>query len=258
MRKPFIAGNWKMNKNVADARHFTAQLMPGLLEYPTVDRVLCPPFTDLLTVGALLKGTDIGLGAQNMHWQDSGAFTGEISPEMVAEMCQYVIIGHSERRTLFGETDQTVNLKAKAALVHELLPIICVGETLEEYERGETGRVISRQIRAGLDQVSSSLPADKYGSLIIAYEPVWAIGTGKPSTPESAAAVIKDVIRAELAMIFGSDAAQMMRILYGGSVNGKNAAEFMSEAEIDGALVGGASLKITDFLQIVEAALTKK
>ncbi len=254
MRKPFIAGNWKMNNTVADARLFVSDLIPSLLDYSSVDRVLCPPFTNLLAVSALLKGTDIYLGAQNMHWQVSGAFTGEISPEMVAELCQYVIIGHSERRAFFGETDETVNLKVKAAVDHHILPIICVGETLEEYEKEETSTVISRQIRNGLVGLAEMLHANEYGSFIIAYEPIWAIGTGKPSTPEFAASVIQHVIRKELAALFGAEAAQNIRVLYGGSVNGKNAAEFMAEREIDGALVGGASLKAADFVQIVQAA----
>jgi triosephosphate isomerase len=216
--------------------------------------VLCPPYTSLLAVAALLEGTDIGLGAQNMHWELSGAYTGEISPAMLAEYCHYVIIGHSERRIYFGETDETVNRKTRAALSHGLAPIVCVGETLEEYEAGRTAEVVSRQMRLGLSGIGGMFESGAANAFVIAYEPVWAIGTGRPSTAEGAAAVVREIIRPALTELFGAETAQAVRVLYGGSVKGSNAAEYFREAEIDGALVGGASLKAGDFLQIVQAA----
>jgi len=254
MRKPFVAGNWKMFKNVAEARGLVSELVPALQGIDRVEKVLCPPFTDLMAVSALLEGTDIGLGAQNMHWETSGAFTGEISPSMVAELCRYVIIGHSERRTYFGETDETVNRKIKAAFSHGLIPIVCIGETLDEYEAGVTADVVSRQLRRGLAEIHDLVRQAGPDSLIIAYEPVWAIGTGKPSTPEGAAQVIREMIRPVLVELFDTDVAQATRVLYGGSVNGKNAQEYFAQSEIDGGLVGGASLKVADFTQIVQAA----
>jgi triosephosphate isomerase len=252
MRKPFVAGNWKMFKTVAEARHLVSELVPALQVIPGVEKVLCPPFTSLLAAAALLEGTDIGLGAQNMHWELSGAFTGEVSPTMLAELCQYVILGHSERRTYFGETDESVNRKVQAALAHELTPIVCVGETLDEYEAGRTAEVVSRQVRLGL--AGLSFAAEGSPPLVIAYEPVWAIGTGRASTVEGASKVLREVIRSALAELFGASTAQAVRVLYGGSVNAKNAAEFFADAEIDGALVGGASLKAAEFTQIVQAA----
>jgi triosephosphate isomerase len=218
-----------------------------------VDKVLCPPFPALLAVSALLQGTDIGLGAQNLHWEESGAYTGEVAPNMVAEFCQYVIIGHSERRAYFGETDETVNKKVHAALAHDLTPIVCVGETEDEYESDQTGEVVRRQISQGLADVD---PA-KAAGIIVAYEPIWAIGTGKASSGENANAVLADYIRPALADLFGGDTAQAIRIQYGGSVKGNNADEFFGQPEIDGALVGGASLKADDFVAIVQAAAPK-
>ncbi|HSQ26519.1 MAG TPA: triose-phosphate isomerase [Anaerolineales bacterium] len=254
MRKPFVAGNWKMNKTVAEARHLVSELVPVLQEIQGVEKVLCPTFPCLLPVSALLEGTGIGLGAQNMYWQESGAYTGEISPSMVAEFCQYVILGHSERRKYFSEMDETVNLKVKAALKHNLIPIVCVGETLEEYEAGLTAEVVSRQIRQGLVGIGEVLDLTNHTDIVVAYEPVWAIGTGKPSTAEGASQVISKVIRKTLAELFGEAFSQKVRVLYGGSVTGSNAAEYFSDAEIDGALVGGASLKVSDFSLIVKAA----
>lgn len=251
MRQPFVAGNWKMYKTIAEARHLVSELVPGLQAVRGVEKVLCPPFTALLAVRSLLEGTDIGLGAQNLHWEASGAFTGEISPLMVAELCQYVIIGHSERRAYFGETDASVNRKVQAALLHGIKPIVCVGETLEEYESERTTEVVSRQVREGL----ARLDLNDGSSLIIAYEPVWAIGTGRAATPEGANAVIADVIRASLTDLFGEGIANEVRVLYGGSVKAANAAEFFVQPEIDGALVGGASLKADEFVPIVQAAL---
>ena len=226
-----------------------AELLPGLQAVPEVDRVLCPPFTSLMAVAAMLSGTSIGLGAQNMHWEPSGAFTGEISAQMVKEFCQYVILGHSERRAYFGETDETVNRKTQAAVSNGLLPIVCVGETLAENEGGRTREVVTRQMLAGL----KGLKMDNPGRLVIAYEPVWAIGTGKAASGAGAQEVIGGMIRTTLKDLFGADAAQAIRILYGGSVTGANGAEFFGQPDIDGALVGGASLK-PDFIQIVKAA----
>jgi len=254
VRRPFVAGNWKMFKNVAEARHLVSELVPGLQGVEGVEKVLCPPFTSLLAVAALLEGTDIGLGAQNMHWETSGAYTGEISPPMVAETCRYVILGHSERRALFGETDLMINRKVKSALSHGLTPIVCIGETLDEYESKKTVDVISSQLNNGLSGTGEYFSGGNIMPLIIAYEPVWAIGSGRPSTANGAALVIGNVIRPNLAKFFGDNAAQVARILYGGSVKSSNAAEFFQEGEIDGALVGGASLKAREFIQIVQAA----
>jgi len=245
-----------MYKTIAEARHLVSELVPGLQAITGVERVLCPPFTALLAVRALLEGTDIRLGAQNMHWESAGAFTGEISPPMLAELCQYVILGHSERRTYFGETDESVNRKVQAALLHGLTPIVCVGETLEENEAGRTAEVVARQIKLGLARLNlGEVETDEHPSpIVIAYEPVWAIGTGRAATASGAGAVIADVIRPSLAELYGEGFAQATRVLYGGSVKAENAAEFFVQPEIDGALVGGASLKASEFIAIVQAA----
>jgi triosephosphate isomerase len=250
MRKPFIAGNWKMFMTIAEARHLVSELVPGLQAITGVEKALCPPATALLAVKALLEGTDIGLGAQNIHWEDTGAYTGEISPAMVAELCQYVIIGHSERRAYFGETNQSVNRKVQASLAHGLVPIVCVGETLAENEAGKTSEVVSAQVKEGL----ARLDLNDGGVVVIAYEPVWAIGTGKAATAEGANQVIADVIRPALADSYGDEFAQEVRVQYGGSVKANNAREFFSQPDIDGALVGGASLKSSEFVPIVQAA----
>jgi triosephosphate isomerase len=250
MRKPFVAGNWKMNKTIAEARTLVSEMSPALCAVKGVEKVLCPPYMALLPVAALLQGTDIGLGAQDMHWETKGAFTGEIAPGMVAEFCEYVIIGHSERRTYFGETDETVNKKTAAARSSNLVPIVCVGETLAEYESGRTAEVVSRQIRAGLKGLDPEFAAQ----IVVAYEPVWAIGTGRASTGENANAVIRDFIRKPLREMYGEATAQAVRVLYGGSVTRANAVEFFGQPEIDGALVGGASLKVDEFTTIVRAA----
>lgn len=254
MRMPFVAGNWKMFKTVAEARHLVSELVPGLQAIVGVEKVLCPPFTALMAVSALLEGTNIGLGAQNMHWELSGAFTGEISPSMVVELCRYVILGHSERRKFFDENDETVNRKVHAALAHGLTPIVCVGETLEENEAGLTADVVARQVRLAFAGVGGLFDSEGAGSVVIAYEPVWAIGTGRPSTPEGASFVVKEVIRPAAADLFGDAFANSLRVLYGGSVTGENAEEFFAEPDIDGALVGGASLKSVDFVKIVQSA----
>jgi len=254
MRKPIVAGNWKMNLTIAESRQLVSELIPGLESIEGVEKVICPPATDLLAVAALLEGTDIKLGAQNMYWEMSGAYTGEISPPMVAEYCQYVIIGHSERRKYFGETDETVSLKIQAALAHDITPIVCVGETLEEYEANQTASVVARQVRDGFAGIIDQIEAG-FVPFVIAYEPVWAIGTGRASTRENASAVISKVIRKTLAEMFGQEIAEEVRVLYGGSVKGDNAAEFFDDPQIDGGLVGGASLKSSDFIAITQAAI---
>lgn len=250
MRTPLVAGNWKMNKTAAEARELVSQLLGPLMDIAGVEKVLCPPFTALFAVSSMLEGSGIGLGAQNMHWEEKGAFTGEVSPGMVREFCSYVILGHSERRTYFGETDATVNKKLHAALQHDLTPIVCVGETLEEYESGRTSEVVLRQINLGFADIA---PAHA-SRIVVAYEPVWAIGTGKASSGENANAVHGQVIRPALKRLFGEDIAQAIRILYGGSVTAANASEFFQQPEIDGALVGGASLKANEFVAIARAA----
>lgn len=243
-----------MYKTVAEARHLVSEMVPGLQSVAGVEKVLCPASTALLAVAALLEGSGIGLGAQNMHWENAGAFTGEISPLMVAEWCSYIILGHSERRAYFSETDETVNLKVQAALAHGLTPIVCVGETLEENEAGRTTEVVSRQMRQGLANLGGLEGEDLGSPLVIAYEPVWAIGTGRAATPAGANDVIAGVIRPALAELFGENVAQATRVLYGGSVKADNAAEFFSQPDIDGALVGGASLKVAEFVAITRAA----
>lgn len=239
-----------MFMTTAEARVLVAELLPGLSEVNGVDIVLCPPFTSILPVAAMLEGSGIGVGAQNMHWEDSGAFTGEVSPAMLAEFCKYVIIGHSERRMYFGETDEGVNRKVKAALAYNLVPIMCVGETLAENEAGSTEAVVSRQVREGLNGVE----AQAARQVVIAYEPVWAIGTGRAATAPGANQVIADIIRRTLSRMYNESLAQQVRVLYGGSVKASNAGEFFQQADIDGALVGGASLKAAEFISIVKAA----
>ena len=250
MRLPLVAGNWKMFETAAEARVLMSELLPGLTAIHGVEIVICPPFTSILPVASLLEGTGIGIGGQDMHWEASGAFTGEVSPRMLVEFCRYVIIGHSERRAYFGETDLSVNRKVKAALAHGLTPILCVGETLEENEGGITREVLTRQVKEGLDGISASIITP----LVIAYEPVWAIGTGRAATAEGANMVIADIIRRVLDQMFGENLAQEMRVLYGGSVKASNAVEFFQQMDIDGALVGGASLKASEFIPIVRAA----
>ena len=250
MRKPFVAGNWKMNKTAAEARDLVSKILLPLREISDVEKVLCPPFTSIHAVSSMLEGSGIGLGAQNLHWEEKGAFTGEVAPNMVKEFCSYVIIGHSERRAYFGETDETVNRKLHAALKFDLTPIVCVGETLDQYESGQTAEVVRRQIKLGFADVDSAAAA----RIVVAYEPVWAIGTGKASSGENANDVHGKVIRPALSDLFGADNAQAIRILYGGSVTAANASEFFSQSDIDGALVGGASLKPDEFVAITKAA----
>jgi triosephosphate isomerase len=247
MRKPIIAGNWKMYKTIPEARKLVSELLSELGEETQVEIVFCPPYTALAAVKELLQNTPYGLAAQNLHWKAEGAYTGEVSPQMLKDAgCDYVVIGHSERREYFGETDANVNLKAKAALNAGIKPIICVGESLAEREAGETESLIRRQTEAALSGLN---PAD-IPQIVIAYEPIWAIGTGKSSNGEDANHVI-GLIRKTVAGLFGAEAASQMRIQYGGSVKPENIKEFMDQPEIDGALVGGASLKTDSFMKII-------
>jgi len=254
MRKPIIAGNWKMHKTIEEAVDLVREMREALQSVPEVEVVLIPPFVCLPAVAELLAPTAIGLGAQNMHWEDQGAFTGEISPLMIKDLCQYVVIGHSERRQYFGETDETVNRKVKAAFSHGLVPIMCVGENLSQNEAGETEEFVSGQIRNGL----AGLSAEQVRRMVIAYEPIWAIGTGRAATGTVANRIIGSVVRGTIAQMYGEDTAQALRVQYGGSVKPGNITEFMSQPEIDGALVGGASLKADDFVEIVRRAAQAK
>lgn len=255
MRTPFIAGNWKMHKTIAEAVVLVKELRASLEGVTGCDVAVCPPFPALAAVRDALAGSGIGLGAQNIHWEPAGAFTGEVSPPMVAELCDYVIIGHSERRTLFGETDEMVNRKLHAALAHGLRPILCVGENLEQNQAGETEAFVGAQVRAAFEGIT----AEQAQVITVAYEPIWAIGTGLPATGEGANAIIGGTVRGTLAALYGDDVAQAIRIQYGGSVKPANIVEFMSQPEIDGALVGGASLKADDFAAIiVETARQKR
>lgn len=248
MRKPIIAGNWKMNMTIAETKAMITELIP-MVKDADCDVVLCVPYTDIATAVQLTKDSNIRIGAENVAWAEKGAFTGEISAEMLLEIgTEYVVVGHSERRQYFGETDETVNCRAKAALVSGLKPIICVGETLEEREQGQTEEVVTRQIR----EAFKGIEVEKIEKTVIAYEPVWAIGTGKTATSEEANETIK-VIRETMAEIYCSSIAQKsVRIQYGGSMKPGNAAELMAMSDIDGGLIGGASLKAKDFSQIVK------
>jgi len=245
MRIPFVAGNWKMNTTVTEAEQLIFEMLEKLDRIEGVEKVLCPPFVSLVAVNMMLRGSSIKLGAQNMYFETAGAYTGEISPLMLRELCEFVILGHSERRWYFGETDEIVNKKVKAALANKLQPILCVGERLAENEAGKTEEVVNRQVTAALNGI------EPVSNLVVAYEPVWAIGTGKAASGEQAAATIQ-FIRDVLAKLWNKSIAQDLRILYGGSVTSANIAEFISHPEIDGALVGGASLKAEEFASIVE------
>lgn len=244
MRIPLIAGNWKMNTTITEAEKLVLELRPSLDQIENVEKVVCPPFISLAIVHNLLKGSTVKIGAQNLYFQDKGAFTGEISPAMLSGLCEYVIIGHSERRQLFYETDEMISKKIAAALKHNLKPILCVGENLAEYEANQTEVVVTRQVSGSLEGI------DKADSLTIAYEPVWAIGTGRAATGEQANDTIS-LIRSLISKKYGASISSNMRILYGGSVTAANIADFVSRSDIDGALVGGASLKAADFIDIV-------
>lgn len=250
MRIPIIAGNWKMHKTSEEAVTFVREIRNGLNNVKGVDRVVCPPFVALPAVADALKGTEIGVGAQNMHYEESGAFTGECAPAMIKPFCQYVILGHSERRAYFNETDEGVSKKVKAALAHGLTPIVCVGESLAQNEAGETQTFVSGQVKAAFD----GLTADQMATCIIAYEPIWAIGTGKSASAAQAGQIIGVTVRGAVAEMFGEETAQAVRIQYGGSVKPHNIAEYMAHADIDGALVGGASLE-AGFVELVRNAL---
>jgi len=250
MRKPIIAGNWKMNKTIKEAQELVAALKEELKSVRDVEIVVCPPFTALEAVAKIIQDSNIQLGAQNVHWEDSGAYTGEVSLSMLKELnCRYVIIGHSERRMHFGETNEGVNKKVKAVLRHNLTPIVCVGERLEQRETGKTFEVVRDHLRNGLQGINSV----EMRKIVVAYEPVWAIGTGKTATPAQAQEV-HSFIRNLLAELFNQDVANVVRIQYGGSVKPDNIADLMAQADVDGALVGGASLKLDSFVKIVKGS----
>ncbi|SES93866.1 triose-phosphate isomerase [Anaerobranca gottschalkii] len=248
MRKPIIAGNWKMHKTSSETKEFILELLNNFSELENVEVVICPPFTSLETAANLLKGSNIKLGAQNVHYEKSGAFTGEVAPDMLKDLgVDYCIIGHSERRQYFGETDETVNKKVKAVLEVGIIPIMCVGETLSERENGETESVCKTQVTEGL----KGLTAEEIKKVVIAYEPVWAIGTGKSATKEDADETI-GYIRKVVEEIAGKEVADAIRIQYGGSVKPENITSYMEMPQIDGALVGGASLQVKSFLEIAK------
>ncbi|MGI6604706.1 MAG: triose-phosphate isomerase [Firmicutes bacterium] len=250
MRIPIVAGNWKMNKTVGEAVALAKELTERLPADPGAEVVVCPPFTALYSVGQILVGTTVLLGAQNLFWEEHGAFTGEVSPLMLQDLgVRYVIVGHSERRTILRETDEDVARKLMAAFKARLSPILCVGESLSEREAGQEEAVVARQLTAALAPLSAAAVAQ----LVIAYEPIWAIGTGHSAAPQDAATMAA-VIRSEVAARFGNAVAEKVRVQYGGSVNAQNAASFLHQDGIDGALVGGASLKAVDFAAIVQAA----
>lgn len=244
MRKPLIAGNWKMNNTIDEAVTLVNSLLKSAEEYPNVEIVICPPFVSLASVEELLKSSSIKLGAQNIHYEDKGAFTGEVSPLMLKDICQYVIIGHSERRQYFND-DEFVNRKIKAALKCSINPILCIGEKAEENEAGLTKNVLERQLEQAL------IGIEGINNMVIAYEPIWAIGTGKSAGSEQANKTIGD-IRHKISSLYGVKTASNIRILYGGSANADNIAEFVGQSEIDGALVGGVSLKPEQFINMVK------
>ena len=246
MRKPMMAGNWKMNKTPADAPNLAQAIVDAVGTESKVDCVLCPPYVALAAVKHVLQGSNVALGAQNLHWEASGAYTGEISAPMLQGLVEYVIIGHSERRQYFAETDHTVNKKIQAALAHNLIPILCVGETLAQNRAGETRMVVSNQVEAALEGLS----AEQVQSLVIAYEPIWAIGTGLAATAQEAGDTC-GVVRVVVAQLYGQPVADNTRILYGGSTNEKNIGEIMAQPDIDGALIGGAALKVESYSAMV-------
>lgn len=249
-RRPVIAANWKMHKTIQETRDFLARFLPAVAGRTGVDIVICPPFTALAAAGEMLAGTGVALGAQDVHWEERGAFTGEVSPAMLADVgSRYVIVGHSERRALFGEGDAEVNRKARAVLAHNLTPIVCVGETLAQREAGLTDDIVVGQLEAAL----AGLDAGQVARIIVAYEPVWAIGTGRAATPKDASAVASR-LRGLVAGKHGDTTAAALRIQYGGSVKAANSGEFLADSEIDGALVGGASLDPAEFAAIVASA----
>jgi triosephosphate isomerase len=250
MRIPIIAGNWKMYKTPSEAEAFVTELLPALSPLEGVERVVCPPFVAISGVSKILAGSPIKVGAQNVHWEDQGAFTSSISAPMLKGLVEYVIIGHSEVRQYQGETDDMINRKAKALLAHGLKPIIAVGESLAQNQAGETESFVGGQVRAAFkDILAEALP-----SIVVAYEPIWAIGTGLSATGEQANRIISQAVRGVLVALYGDETAQKVRIQYGGSVKPDNMQEYMSQPEIDGALVGGASLKVADFVTLTRIA----
>ena len=251
MRKALIAGNWKMNTTLDEAKNLVREILNKLNGTDDVEILLCPPFISLPSVKELLRGTSVKLGAQNMYFVDKGAYTGEISPLMLSDLCDFVIIGHSERRQYFFETDEVVNKKLKKALESRLKPILCVGENLKDNEAGKTKQVITGQVTAGLAGIKPTK------ELVIAYEPIWAIGTGKAASGRQASATI-GLIRSIVSGLWGRETAEAIRVLYGGSVTGSNITEFIAETEIDGALVGGASLKASEFVNIINQTANLK
>ncbi len=253
MRIPLVIGNWKMHGGQAEARALAQSLRDGLKRPRGVEVVVCPPFTALAAVGEALSGSAVALGAQNCHWEPSGAFTGEISPAMLAELgCRWVLLGHSERRHIFRETDEEISRKVAAALRHGLRPVLCVGETADERRQGLTFTVVEGQLRAGC----AGLTAEDIGRCVLAYEPVWAIGTGVNATP-SQAAEVHGYLRGLVSELGSKELAQSVRILYGGSVKAENAAVLTQEADIDGVLVGGASLQAPSFIAIAKKSAAR-
>ena len=248
-RKAVIAGNWKMNKNATEAAALIDELIPAVKD-ASCEVVICTPYTDLVTAVAKTKGTNIHVGAENVHFEKSGAYTGEISADMLVDLgVEYVVVGHSERRQYFAETDETVNKRAKAALAAGLKPIICVGESLAQREQGVTEELVRMQVKIALGGVS----AEQLKNVVIAYEPVWAIGTGRTATADQAQEVCA-AIRKVVGELYGEDAARGLTVQYGGSMNAENAAELLAKPDVDGGLIGGASLKADQFAVIVDAA----
>ncbi len=248
MRTPRMAGNWKMNKTPAEAGALAHAILEAVQPYDNVTRVVCPPFVSLPTVALALQGSPVAVGAQNVHWADSGAYTGEVSPPMLKDLVSHVIVGHSERRQYFAESDEGVNKKAKALLAHGITPIVCVGESLEQNQAGVTQSFVSGQVKAALE----GLAPEQVVQVVIAYEPIWAIGTGLSATAEQAQAICGGVVRAAVAEVYGRDVAEQVVVLYGGSANDKNIAELMQQPDIDGALIGGAALKVDAYASMVK------
>ena len=249
---PIVAGNWKMNTSTEEALTLARDMLEALDAVTGVEKVLCPPFISLEPVSRLIQGTSIKLGAQNTHHEENGAFTGEISPTMIAGLCEYVILGHSERRQHFGETDQLINLKVRAALGAGLRPILCVGETLEQRQQGKAAAIVSDQLKACLDSLRN------ISELAVAYEPVWAIGTGVAATPETASEIMGGVILPTITDLYGEPAAREVPLLYGGSVTSENVKGFVKEESVHGALVGGASLQAGQFVEIARITARAK
>ncbi len=254
MRTPIMAGNWKMYNASAAARALASAVVEGVAAIDGVEVVLCPGFTTIPTIAQAVTGSAVQVGAQNMYWEEQGAFTGEVSPLMLKEFCHYVILGHSERRQYFGETDEGINQKTKAALAHGLTPIICCGEDLAQNEANETVTVVGTQIRQAL----ADLTAEQVPQVVIAYEPIWAIGTGRAAEPEAVNDIIKVSIREVIADLYDPAAAEAVRVQYGGSVKPDNIDGFMAQPDIDGGLVGGASLKAETFVPLVQSAAKRK